>query len=104
MPAERLLDSLAMVNTRLYCQLLEQKRPEEELWAVRRAYDLTSVLYSGAYQADGRPFTAHVVSVASILALLGMPSDIVATGPIHNVYGNGNFGDGLYSGATRQRR
>ncbi len=95
--AQGLIDSIAMVNTRLYGQLLAQGRSDDDLWAIRRAYDLTSVLYSGAYQADGRPFTAHVVSVASILALIGMPSTIVAAGLIHNVYGNGDFGDGRYS-------
>lgn len=102
--AQGLIDSIATVNTRLYGQLLAQGRPDEDLWAIRRTYDLTSVLYSGAYQADGRPFTAHVVSVASILALIGMPSNIVAAGLIHNVYGNGDFGDGRYSGVTPQRR
>ena len=102
--AQDLIDSIATVNTRLYGQLLAQGRSDEELWGIRRAYDLTSVLYSGAYQADGRPFTAHVVSVASTLALIGMPSTIVAAGLIHNVYGNGDFGDGLHSSATPQRR
>jgi hypothetical protein len=99
-----LIDSIATVNTRLYGQLLDQGRPDEELLVIRRAYDLTSALYSGAYQADGRRFTAHVVSVASILTLIGMPSNIVAAGLIHNVYGNGDFGDGRYSGATPRRR
>jgi hypothetical protein len=102
--AQGLIDSIAMVNTRLYGQLLAQGRSDDDLWAIRRAYDLTSVLYSGAYQADGRPFTAHAVSVASILALIGMPSNIVAAALIHNVYGNGDFGDGRYSGVTPQRR
>lgn len=101
---EGLLDSIATVNTQLYGQLLSQERPDDELWDIRRAYDLTSVLYSAAYQADGRPFTAHVVSVASILALIGMPSNIVAAGLIHNVYGNGDFGDGRHSGITIERR
>ena len=102
--AQQLIDSIATVNTRLFAQLLEQGRPEAELQSIRQAYELTAELYSAAYQADGRPFTAHVVSVASILALIGMPSNIVAAGLVHNVYGNGDFGDGRHSGVTPERR
>lgn len=102
--AQGLIDAIASVNTRLYAQLLGQGRAERELRDVRGAYELACEVYSGAYQADGRPFVAHVVSVASIVALLGMPSDIVAAALLHNVYGNADFGDGLWSCATDERR
>ena len=102
-PAE-LLESIAMVNTRLYGQLLAQGRPEHELELIRRAYDLASFLYAGAHQPDGRPFTAHAVSVASALTLLGLPSSMVAAALVHNVYNNGDFGDGLHDALTPARR
>lgn len=98
------LESIAAVNTRLYGQLTTQGRPAQELIDIRRAYELNCALYSGAFQADGRPFIAHTVSVASILAILGLPSNIVAAGLIHNVYGNADFGDGRFACATPQRR
>jgi len=98
------LESIATVNTRLYGQLILQGRPAHELADIRHAYELTCALYSGAFQADGRPFIAHTVAVASILAIVGLPSNIIATGLIHNVYGNGDFGDGRFNCATPQRR
>jgi hypothetical protein len=42
--------------------------------------------------------------VASILAELGQSAEIVATGLLHGVYGNGDFGDGQASGVTPARR
>jgi hypothetical protein len=99
-----LLASIAPVNTRLYGQLIAQGRPEHELRDIRRAYDLCSLLYAGMFQADGRPFSAHTVSVASIVAQLGLPSPIVAMALIHNVYENADFGDGLRSAITPARR
>lgn len=102
--APDLLGSIAGVNTRLYRQLLDQQRPDVELALIRRAYDLAAALYSASYQANGRPMTAHVVSVASALTLIGMPSHIVAGALVHNVYVNGDFGDGLHRATTPARR
>ncbi len=102
--ASTILASIAAVNTRLYGQLIAQGRMQHELADIRRAYELTCTLYAGAFQADGRPFVAHTVSVASILAIVGLPSNIVAAGLLHNVYGNGDFGDGRFACATPSRR
>jgi hypothetical protein len=99
-----LIDSIGTVNIQLYGQLVRQRRPEAELWQVRRAYDLAVSLYAASYQADGRPFSAHVVSVASVLTLLGASTTLVATALVHNVYSNADFGDGLYAVVTPERR
>ena len=71
---------------------------------MHQSYELLITLYPGYYQADGKPFVAHGVGVASILAELDQPAELVAVGLLHNVYGNGDFGDGRGSGATRSRR
>src|SRR4051794_21343770 len=71
---------------------------------VHRAYELATTLYPGHYQGDGKPFVAHPVGVASILAELGQPAEIVAMALVHAVYGNADFGDGLDSGVTPERR
>jgi hypothetical protein len=78
--------------------------PLEELLIVHRAYELMTTLYSARFQADGKPFVAHGVGVASILAELDQPAELLAAGLLHNVYGNGDFGDGNGSGATGARR
>ena len=61
-------------------------------------------LYAGYYQGDGKPFVAHGVGVASIVAGLGQPAPIVAVALLHAVYANADFGDGAGAGATPARR
>jgi hypothetical protein len=60
--------------------------------------------YSGRFGADRKPFVAHTIGVASVLASLGQPALMVAAGALHNIYGNGDFGDGLYNTANERRR
>jgi hypothetical protein len=85
---------IAQTNIQLYNQLRRRGLDTHELVLIHRAYELLARLYSGYYQGDGKPFVAHPIGVASILAQLDQPADIVAMGLIHAVYGNGDFGDG----------
>ncbi len=85
---------VAQTNIQLYNQLRRRGLDRVELVLVHRAYELLARLYSGYYQGDGKPFVAHPIGVASILAQLDQPADIVAMGLVHAVYGNGDFGDG----------
>jgi hypothetical protein len=94
----------AQTNVQLYNQLREQGRTVDDLALIARAYELLVTLYPGYFQADGKPFVAHGVGVASILADAGEPAEIVAVGVLHNIYGNADFGDGVKRGTTRYRR
>src|SRR5437763_1332239 len=96
--------TVAQTNIQLYNQLRRQGLSREALVLVHRAYELLTTLYPGYYQGDGKPFVAHGVGVASILATLGQPAEIVALGLLHGVYGNADFGDGADGGATAFRR
>jgi hypothetical protein len=95
---------IAQTNIQLYNQLRDARLPLDDLVLVHRAYEFLTTLYPGHYQADGKPFVAHGVGVASILAWLDQPAEILAVGLLHNVYGNADFGDGWSSGATPFRR
>jgi (p)ppGpp synthase/HD superfamily hydrolase len=95
---------VAQTNLQLYNQLRERGLVLDDLVLVHRAYELLTTLYAAHYQADGKPFVAHGVGVASILAALDQPADILAVGLLHNVYGNADFGDGQGSGPTPSRR
>ena len=98
------MEVFAQTNLQLYNQLRRQGRSDEELRLVRAAYELACILYTGYFSADRRPFVAHTVGVASILASVEQPALMVAAGALHNVYGNGDFGDGLYNAAPESRR
>ena len=95
---------IAQTNLQLYNQLRAKGLPLDDLVLVHRAYELLTTLYPGHFQADGKPFVAHGVGVASILAELDQPAEIVAAGLIHNVYGNADFGDGRGNVAAPSRR
>ncbi|MEN8132384.1 MAG: hypothetical protein ABFS45_19840 [Pseudomonadota bacterium] len=85
-------------------QLLRQGRSENALKRVYDAYDLAVDLYSGYFQADGKPFVGHVIAVASTLAYLGLPDDLVVAAMVHNIYESGDFGDGEKNVVTPVRQ
>jgi (p)ppGpp synthase/HD superfamily hydrolase len=95
---------IAQTNIQLYNQLRARGLPLDELVLVHRAYELLTTLYPGCYQADGKPFVSHPVGVASIVAELDQPAEIVAVGLLHAVYENADWGDGPDGGATPSRR
>jgi hypothetical protein len=95
---------VAQTNIQLYNQLRDARLPLDDLLLVHRAYEFLTTLYPGYFQADGKPFVAHGVGVASILAWLDQPADILAVGLLHNIYGNADFGDGRSTGTTPFRR
>lgn len=98
------MQPIARNNLQLYNELRRQGRGDAELALVKAAYELAARLYSGFHESDGRPFISHTVGVAGILALQRMPAEIIALGLLHNVYGNGNFGDGRTYVCSRYRR
>jgi hypothetical protein len=98
------MKQIAQTNLQLYNQIRLEGRGPEDLELIRRCYELGVTLYTGCFQGDGKPFVAHTVGVASIMGHLGASSVVVAAGCIHNIYGNGNFGDGLSETVTPQRR
>lgn len=96
---------VAQTNLQLYNQLRARGWQAAELALVHRAYELTVTLYSGYFQNDGKPFVAHTAGVASIIAHLGRPPEVVAAAVLHNVYGNADFGDArIFSGTSKRRR
>ena len=97
-------ERIAQTNLQLYNQLRREGRPPEDLALIRRCYELSVELYTGRFQGDGKPFVAHTIGVASILSELGVSSVVVAAACVHNIYGNGDFGDGLRESTSPDRR
>ena len=88
------MHSYAQTNIQLFNQLRREGYSRADLDLVRDAYELAMVLFSGRFQPSGKSFIAHVVGTASILASLRLPAPVVAAGLLHNVYEQGDFGDG----------
>ena len=58
--------------------------PKEDLELVRRAYTVAERAHRGQTRRSGDPYITHPVSVATILAELGSPSEVVAAALLHD--------------------
>jgi (p)ppGpp synthase/HD superfamily hydrolase len=84
----------AQTNLQLYRQLAAEGYPSAEVGAVAGAYELGLRLFPGTYRGSGKPFLAHLVGTASVLASLRVRTPVVAAGLLHAAYSHGEFGDG----------
>ncbi|MEQ1768285.1 MAG: hypothetical protein ABL879_00440 [Devosia sp.] len=98
------MQQVAQTNIQLFNQMYAQQRSDHDLRLVKAAYDASTVLSAGYYQADGKPFVCHGVGVASIMCFAGMPARYLAFGILHNIYQNGDFGGGLKTPVTPYKR
>ena len=81
----------AQTNLQLYAQLADLAYPEGDLAMVARCYELSMTLFPGTYRASGKPFLAHLVGTASIVAALRARAPVVV---LHATYTHGEFGNG----------
>ena len=58
--------------------------PKENLEIVRRAYTVAERAHRGQTRKSGDPYITHPVSVATILAEMGYPADVVAAALLHD--------------------
>ena len=94
----------AQTNVQLYNQLLREGYKKSELSMIRCAYDAASALFAGGFRPSGKPFLAHLVGTASILADLRAKASVVAAGLLHAAYDHGEFGDGSRATTLSKRR
>jgi hypothetical protein len=93
----------AQTNLQLYNQLASNGFKVHEIQEVDAAYGAALRLFTGRYRANGKPFSAHLVGTASILARHGASLDVIIAGLLHATYLQGEFGSGK-PGASPQRR
>ncbi len=97
------LTAPAQTNLQLYLQLAEAGWSDVDLVRARDAYEFMTRLFAGHFRGNGKPFLAHLVGTAGILAELGASPDLVLAGLIHGTYGIGEFGCGT-RGVTPEKR
>jgi (p)ppGpp synthase/HD superfamily hydrolase len=90
-------------NLQLYAQLVDLGYSEADLATVARSYELSMALFPGTYRASGKPFLAHLVGTAGIIATLRARAPVVATGLLHAAYTHGEFGNG-WLGVSNAKR
>src|SRR5258705_767848 len=84
----------AQTNLQLYRQLAGEGYAAAEIESVAGAYEVGLRLFPGTYRGSGKPFLAHLVGTASVLASLHQRTPMVVTGLLHAVYTHGEFGNG----------
>jgi len=84
----------AQTNLQLYRQLAGEGYAAAEIESVAGAYEVGLRLFPGTYRGSGKPFLAHLVGTASVLASLHQRTPVVVTGLLHAVYTHGEFGNG----------
>ncbi len=65
--------------------LLSQSEHDYDMELIRRAYDLALSAHGDQKRLSGAPYISHPVAVACILVQLGMDSESVAAGLLHDV-------------------
>jgi (p)ppGpp synthase/HD superfamily hydrolase len=93
----------SQTNLQLYAQLRELGYTEMELSRLRAAYGLAVSLFPDLYRAWGKPFVAHLVGTASILAAERASVDVLCAALLHAAYALGDFGNGV-PGISEARR
>jgi (p)ppGpp synthase/HD superfamily hydrolase len=83
----------AQTNIQLYNQLREAGYPPADLERIHSAYALAMKLFPGVFRGSGRPFLAHLIGTASVLAWLRAPISVVTAGLLHSAYSHGEFGN-----------
>lgn len=94
----------AQTNLQLYAQLVSLGFPDEGLRLARAAHDCAASLFSGQHRFSGKPFLAHLVGAASIVAAHGGDARAVAAALLHAAYDQGDFGTGMRGASPRKRR
>lgn len=86
---------LAQTNIQLFNQLMASGYLSEEMVLMHRCYETAMHLFRGMFRPSGKPFVAHLIGTASILAAQKASATVVAAGLLHAAYGFGRLRSGL---------
>jgi hypothetical protein len=89
-----MVPAIAQTNTQLYRQLTDAGFAQPDLVRIRDAYELAAELFTGRFRNSHRPFLAHVVGTASLVAVADGRPTMVAAALVHAAYTRGDWGPG----------
>jgi GTP diphosphokinase / guanosine-3',5'-bis(diphosphate) 3'-diphosphatase len=65
-------------------KIVRSTHPKADVRLIERAYELAAVMHAGQARNSGDPFITHPLAVATILAELGMPHDVISAALLHD--------------------
>lgn len=95
---------IAQTNLQLYQQLRTAGWDDEALATVHDAYELVDELFVGQRRRSRKPFVAHLVGTASVVADVDGRRELVLAGLVHATYKHGEWGDRRRGVTDRKRR
>jgi len=95
---------IAQTNLQLYRQLAAEGVESSALRQVLEAYEIAVSLFGSLFRASGKPFVAHLVGTASVIARDRPPLHVVQASLLHAAYVQGEFGDGPPGRTPRRAR
>jgi hypothetical protein len=94
---------LAQTNVQLCNELIAAGWNDDDLAAVRRAYELAMVIFCGQYRPNGKTQIAHHVGVASAVAAAGDEHTVTVAALMHSAYFLGEWGEGRFEVTPAKR-
>ncbi len=91
----------AQTNVQLYRQCMDLGYSENDLALLRNAYEHAQRWFGDLYRVCGKPFLAHLVGTASLLASQGAPVTLVVAGLLHSLYEFSSLGPDITSEKRR---
>ena len=73
------------MNKREFLSTIEQYNPNYDMDIISRAYDVAEEMHRNQLRKSGEEYLIHPLAVAEILAELGMDSETIAAGLLHDV-------------------
>ena len=94
----------AQTNVQLFATLSGDGYGDLDVLRIGDAYTHAQQLFAAQFRGSGRPFLAHLVGTASILAKHGASPNVVIAGLLHAAYEHGDFGSALRGPTSAKRR
>ena len=65
-------------------KIVRSTHPKADVRLIERSYELAATMHAGQARDSGDPYITHPLAVATILAELGMPHDVISAALLHD--------------------
>ncbi len=72
-------------------KIVRTTHPKADVRLIERAYEVAATMHAGQARNSGDPFITHPLAVATILAELGMPHDVISAALLHDTVEDTNY-------------
>ena len=78
-------------NLQLWNELRASGYSDADVARIKAAHDFAAPLYAGWFRASGKPFIAHLIGTAGVLAAVRARTPVVVAGLCHAIYAQGEL-------------